>query len=59
MTRFIVGDASITQIIYMSEVGALILKSNIKLNILELFGIFMLRTLISLVVITSVAHLFY
>lgn len=59
MTRFIVGAASITQIIYMSEVGALILKSNIKLNILELFGIFMLRTLISLVVITSVAHLLY
>ncbi|MEJ6068473.1 YjiH family protein, partial [Psychrobacter sp. 16-Bac2893] len=28
MTRFIVGAASITQIIYMSEVGALILKSN-------------------------------
>ena len=59
MTRFIVGAASITQIIYMSEVGALILKSNIKLNVLELFMIFILRTLISLVVITSVAHLLY
>lgn len=59
MTRFIVGAASITQIIYMSEVGALILKSNIKLNILELFIIFILRTLISLVIITSVAHLLY
>lgn len=59
MTRFIVGAASITQIIYMSEVGALILKSNIKLNILELFIIFILRTIISLVVITSVAHLLY
>ncbi len=59
MTRFIVGAASITQIIYMSEVGALILKSNIKLNVLELFLIFILRTLISLVVITSVAHLLY
>lgn len=59
MTRFIVGAASITQIIYMSEVGALILKSNIKLNILELFMIFIIRTLISLVVITSVAHLLY
>ncbi|WP_413520090.1 YjiH family protein [Psychrobacter glacincola] len=59
MTRFIVGAASITQIIYMSEVGALILKSNIKLNVLELFMIFILRTLISLVVITTVAHLLY
>ena len=59
MTRFIVGACSITQIIYMSEVGALILKSNIKLNVLELFMIFILRTLISLVVITSVAHLLY
>lgn len=59
MTRFIVGACSITQIIYMSEVGALILKSNIKLNVLELFMIFILRTLISLLVITSVAHLLY
>ncbi len=59
MTRFIVGAASITQIIYMSEVGALILKSNIKLNVLELFIIFLLRTVISLVIITSVAHLLY
>ncbi|MEN2751336.1 YjiH family protein [Psychrobacter sp. FBL11] len=59
MTRFVVGAASITQIIYMSEVGALILKSNIKLNVLELFMIFIIRTLISLVVITSVAHLLY
>lgn len=59
MTRFIVGAASITQIIYMSEVGALIIKSNIKLNVLELFIIFMIRTLISLVVISAVAHLLY
>ncbi|WP_338412016.1 YjiH family protein [Psychrobacter raelei] len=59
MTRFIVGAASITQIIYMSEVGALIIKSNIKLNVLELFVIFMIRTLISLVVITAAAHLLY
>ncbi|WP_230661521.1 YjiH family protein [Psychrobacter sp. I-STPA10] len=59
MTRFIVGAASITQIIYMSEVGALILKSNIKLNVLELFAIFILRTIISLVVITAVAHMLY
>ena len=59
MTRFIVGAASITQIIYMSEVGALILKSNIKLNVLELFMVFIFRTLISLVVITSAAHLLY
>ncbi|CAM3957310.1 YjiH family protein [Psychrobacter arenosus] len=59
MPRFIVGAASITQIVYMSEVGALLLKSNIKLNILELFIIFILRTLISLVIITSVAHLLY
>ena len=43
MTRFIVGACSITQIIYMSEVGALIWKSNIKLNVLELLIIFMFR----------------
>ena len=59
MTRFIVGAASITQIIYMSEVGAFILKSNIKLNIIEMFAIFILRTLISLAIIVPVAHLLY
>ena len=56
MTRFIIGCVSIIQIIYMTEVGTLILKSKIPLQIGELFIIFTLRTLITLPIITAIAH---
>ncbi|MCG6418664.1 YjiH family protein, partial [Vibrio fluvialis] len=36
MTRFVVAAMSVTQLIYMSEVGALMLGSRIPVNILEL-----------------------
>jgi nucleoside recognition membrane protein YjiH len=56
VTRFIVAAMSVTQLIYMSEVGALLLGSKIPVNILELFTIFILRTLITLPVIALMAH---
>ena len=59
MTRFVVAAVSITQLIYLSEVGALILGSKIPVNLLELFIIFVLRTLITLPVIAGVAHLVF
>ncbi len=59
MTRFIIACVSITQIIYMTEVGTLILKSKIPLNIKELFLIFLLRTGITLPIVTFIAHLIY
>ncbi|WP_117233167.1 YjiH family protein [Vibrio maerlii] len=59
MTRFIIAAMSVTQLIYMSEVGALLLGSRIPVNIAELFIIFILRTLITLPVITGVAHLIF
>ena len=59
MTRFIIGCVSIIQIIYMTEVGTLILKSKIPLQIGELFLIFTLRTLITLPIITAIAHFIY
>jgi len=59
MTRFIIACVSITQIIYMTEVGTLILKSKIPLQIGELFLIFVLRTAITLPIITAIAHLIY
>ena len=59
MTRFIIGCVSIIQIIYMTEVGTLILKSKIPLQIGELFFIFILRTLITLPLITAIAHFIY
>ncbi len=59
MTRFVIAAMSVTQLIYMSEVGALLLGSKIPVNIVELFVIFILRTLITLPVIAGVAHLIF
>ena len=59
MTRFVIAAMSVTQLIYMSEVGALMLGSRIPVNVLELFVIFILRTLITLPVIAGVAHLIF
>lgn len=59
LTRFVVAALSVSQLIYMSEVGALILKSKIPLNLWELVVIFVVRTLVTLPVITLMAHLFF
>ena len=56
MTKFVIACVSMTQVIYMTEVGALILKARLGLNILELFLIFLLRTLITLPIIVLMAH---
>ena len=59
MTRFVIAAMSVTQLIYMSEVGALLLGSKIPVNIAELFVIFILRTLVTLPVIAGIAHLIF
>lgn len=59
LTRFVIAAMSVTQLIYMSEVGALLLGSKIPVNIGELFIIFILRTLVTLPVIAGVAHLIF
>lgn len=59
MTRFVIAAMSVTQLIYMSEVGALLLGSKIPVNIAELFVIFILRTLVTLPVIAGVAHFIF
>lgn len=59
MTRFVIAAMSVTQLIYMSEVGALLLGSKIPVNMFELFVIFILRTLVTLPVIAGVAHLIF
>lgn len=56
LTRFVIACLSLTQVIYMTEVGALILKARLGLNILELFAVFLLRTLITLPIIVLMAH---
>lgn len=59
MTRFIIAALSVTQLIYMSEVGGLLLGSKIPVNFKDLFLIFLLRTVITLLVITGIAHLLF
>lgn len=60
LTRFVIGCLSLTQLIYMSEIGVLILKSKIPLSFTELVVIFGLRTVITLPIIALMAHtLFY
>lgn len=57
LTRFVVATVSVTQLIYMSEVGALIIKSKIPLGFLNVAQIFLLRTLISFPIAVLIGHL--
>lgn len=59
MTRFIIAALSVTQLIYMSEVGGLLLSSKIPVKMLDLLLIFLLRTLITLPIIVGAAHLLF
>ena len=59
MARFIVAVVSVTQVLYPSEVGGLILGSKLPLNIWELFVLFLERTIISLLIVCPIAHLLF
>jgi nucleoside recognition membrane protein YjiH len=59
ITRFIVGALSFTQLIYLTETGAIILRSKIPVNFKDLLIIFAERTLVSLPIIIVIAHLIY
>ena len=59
MARFIVAVISVTQLIYLSEVGGLILGSKIPVNLAELFILFLERTIISLLITAPLAHLIF
>ena len=56
VTRFVVITVSITQLIYMSEVGVLIMKTRIPLNFGTLVQVFLLRTAITLPISVAAAH---
>ncbi|SFU72570.1 YjiH family protein [Halomonas korlensis] len=56
LTRFVIACLSLTQLVYMSEIGALLLKSKIPLKLWELVAIFLLRTAITLPIIVVMAH---
>ncbi|MFJ7934243.1 YjiH family protein [Sporosarcina sp. NPDC096371] len=59
LTLFVVATVSVTQLIFMAEVGGLLLGSKIPVNFFDLVVIFLLRTLISLPIIAGVAHLLF
>ena len=59
ITKFTVAAVSVTQLIYLSEVGAMLLASKIPLNLKELFIIFIERTLITLPIVALIAHLLF
>ncbi|MDH3223542.1 MAG: YjiH family protein [Gemmatimonadota bacterium] len=56
LTRFVIACASVTQLIYMSEVGALLLKSRLSIGLGDLVVIFALRTLITVPVCAGIGH---
>ncbi len=58
ITRFVIGVISVTQLIYMSEVGILLMKCEIPLHFRHLLVVFLLRTFIGLPIVLAFAHLF-
>jgi nucleoside recognition membrane protein YjiH len=59
ITRFVIAVMSLTQLIYMSEIGILLIKSKIPITFVELFVIFLQRTIITLPVAALMAHLLF
>ncbi|MFD1036910.1 YjiH family protein [Virgibacillus byunsanensis] len=59
ITRFIIAALSVTQLIYMSEVGGLLLGSKVPVSFKDLILIFLLRTLITLPIIVFIAHMIF
>ncbi len=55
--KFIVGVLSLVQIIYMTEVGSIIVKSNVGLGIKHLFIIFLQRTIIAIPIVVLISKL--
>ncbi len=56
-TRFVIGGLSIVQIIYMTEVGTLIVTSDIPLDVKDLFIIFVEKTILAIPLLVIAAHL--
>ena len=57
ITRFVVGVLSVTQLIYMSEIGILMIKCEIPLRFWHLLTVFLLRTAIGLPIVVLFAKL--
>lgn len=59
LTRFVVAATSVTQLIYMSEIGSIIMGSKIPVSLKDLFVIYIERTIVTLPVIAIFAHLIF
>ena len=59
MTRFIIACTSVTQLIYMSVVGGLLLGSKIPVKLLDLIILFIERTIITLPIIVLCANFIF
>lgn len=59
LTRFFIATISVTQLIYMSEVGGLILGTKLPLKLRDLFTIFLIRTIISIPIVAAIAHILF
>lgn len=57
LTRFVIIVISISQLVYLTEVGVLILRSGIPLGVGKLATIFLLRTLIALPIAVVAARI--
>ena len=58
-TTFIIGALSLVQIIYLTEVGTVVIKSEVPLGFWKLFLIFLERTLIAIPLLVVLANLIY
>lgn len=56
-TKFIIGVLSLVQIIYLTEVGAIIIKSEIPMNFWKLLIVFLERTIIAIPIIVLMANI--
>ena len=56
-TKFIIGVLSLVQIIYLTEVGAIAIKSEVPLNLWKLLIIFLERTIIAIPMIVLFANI--
>ena len=59
ITRFTIAATSVTQLIYMSEIGSIIMGSKIPVSLKDLFIIFLERTIVTLPIIALFAHMLF
>ncbi|WP_059104205.1 YjiH family protein [Shouchella shacheensis] len=59
ITLFIIACLSVSQLIYMSETGGVLIASKIPVSFWDCAVLFLIRTIITLPIIVAMAHLFY